>query len=416
MSFLKEYDQAPVGNRFALVRRWMRENTLDFFDEVRAARPVFATDGPTLVTRFEDVLEVLLHPTIFTMDLLKPKMGTFMMALDETPVNQRDKSVMLAMLNQEDGPRIRSLVAGFMQRALASLKGRLDVVGDVSRKVPIQLVGEHFGFPGPDEASMKRWSRTAQLDSFFNLPYDELPNAEAVHQDRIQASQEMAQYLIQLVQERVADLPQNPNRDDILTRLLKTKFPPSIGFGPEQLLRNVGGLLIGAVETTSMAVAHVIDQLLERPPHMTKAIQAAREGQDDALAEFSWEAMRFKPFLAYLPRLCVEDYTLAAGTPRGRAIPAGTTVLACTQAAMFDPNQMFRPREFRVDRPGFNYLHFGIGHHRCLGVEVARVMIPEMVKHLILLKGLRRVAGPQGQIDYQGGPFPERLVLEFNVA
>ena len=41
-------------------------------------------------------------------------------------------------------------------------------------------------------------------------------------------------------------------------------------------------------------------------------------------------------------------------------------------------------------------------------------MIPEIVKHVLLLENLRPAPGPEGEVDYQGGPLPERFVLTFD--
>jgi cytochrome P450 len=71
--------------------------------------------------------------------------------------------------------------------------------------------------------------------------------------------------------------------------------------------------------------------------------------------------------------------------------------------------------DFRTDRPAYAYLHFGRGHHQCLGMHVAGVMVPEIVKHLLLLKNLRPAPGADGRIDCRGGPLPERYVLEFDL-
>jgi hypothetical protein len=51
--------------------------------------------------------------------------------------------------------------------------------------------------------------------------------------------------------------------------------------------------------------------------------------------------------------------------------------------------------------------------HQCFGLYVNRVQIPEVLTALLRLPGLRRAAGRQGHVALDG-PFPERLVLEFD--
>ena len=56
-----------------------------------------------------------------------------------------------------------------------------------------------------------------------------------------------------------------------------------------------------------------------------------------------------------------------------------------------------------IDRPAYHYMHLGYGMHTCLGDQVSRVQVPEIIKRLLTLTGLR-AAGP---IDFRGGVFPE---------
>jgi cytochrome P450 len=83
-----------------------------------------------------------------------------------------------------------------------------------------------------------------------------------------------------------------------------------------------------------------------------------------------------------------------------------------TLSAMFDPEVFIEPQVFRADRE-VEYLHFGYGMHRCFGRAINGVQIPELVATLVRLPNLRRAPGHAGRIAYDG-PFPERLVLEFD--
>jgi hypothetical protein len=68
---------------------------------------------------------------------------------------------------------------------------------------------------------MFRWSRAAQLDAFFNLPFDPLPDSDKVHQTALQALKEMKDYIIDLVKQRMQQLQADPNLDDIVSRRTK---------------------------------------------------------------------------------------------------------------------------------------------------------------------------------------------------
>lgn len=80
---------------------------------------------------------------------------------------------------------------------------------------------------------------------------------------------------------------------------------------------------------------------------------------------------------------------------------------------MFDSKVFNQASRFRSDRPDWAYLHFGYGLHTCFGRYVNVVQVPEVVSAVLRLDNLRRASGRDGRIVYEG-PFPDRLLLEFD--
>src|SRR4051812_5802531 len=112
-NYLQRYDAAAEAEKFPLVRGWMDKEPLPFFKEMREKRPVLVTPACTLIARFDDVTEVLNMPKIFTVELYVPKMsgGLYLMAHDDDALHTREKSLMQALLNRDDLPQVRSMVA-----------------------------------------------------------------------------------------------------------------------------------------------------------------------------------------------------------------------------------------------------------------------------------------------------------------
>src|SRR6185295_17785886 len=108
-NYLERYDAAAEADKYALVYRWMWEEPLPFFKELRERRPIFVTPRATLITRFDDVTQVLNMPKIFTVQLYLPKMGDgiYLMAHDDDALHTREKSLMQSLLNREDLPDVR---------------------------------------------------------------------------------------------------------------------------------------------------------------------------------------------------------------------------------------------------------------------------------------------------------------------
>jgi cytochrome P450 len=385
-----------------------------FFAVLRTLDPLFQVpDGPLIVTLFDDVQEVLERPTIFSVRGYVPKMeptlGPFMLCRDGTTYNERDKGIMRALIRQEDLPNVRATVARLARRAIdeGAKGGRLEVVSKLSRRVPVELTGEYFGFPGPDIETMMRWSRAAQHDMFHNLEDDPV-----VHALNVQAGREMRAYLAEMLPARRKEIEQDPGRDDIASRLLRMRFPDVIGFDEERIQSNIMGTLVGHVETTSAAIVQLLDQLLDRPAELAGARQAAEQGDDQRLYKYCWEALRFNPINPFLVRYCEADYRIASGTLRATTVKAGTVVFVSTRSAMRDRNELPDPEDFRLDRPAHHYMHLGYGLHTCLGDHVSRVQVPEIVKQLLLTPDLRRAPGADGKIYMPSDDFPESFWVE----
>lgn len=383
-----------------------------FFKVLRNTLPIFGNKktGPVFITRFNDVQEALSRPEVFRVvyaPMMDPSVGPFMLGRDDTTINQRDKGIMRSLMQREDLPAIRSKVAKLVDTAVNEQldKKSIEVVSTISRRVPVQLTGEYFGFPGPDEASMFRWSRATQYDMFHNQD-----NNPKIHQDNIEAGHEMKAYLDNLLPKKRKAIEEDPELDDILARLLKSKFVDAIHFDDSRIVTNIMGTLVGGVETTSQAIVQILDQLFKRPEILKQAKQIAKQGDDQLMYQYCWEALRFNPINPFVMRKCAQDYKIASGSLRSTTIKAGAIVLISGRSAMRDGRQVPCANDFCIDRPAYHYMHMGYGEHTCLGDQVARVEIPEIVKRILLLPNVR----PASKIDFEGGPFPERYIIEFD--
>ena len=189
-------------------------------------------------------------------------------------------------------------------------------------------------------------------------------------------------------------------------------FPPELEFDDSRSSSNMMGLLVGSGRPVQ-AIVQALEQILLRPEIHAQAVAAASEPDPKAFDRYVWEGLRLNPINPLIFRLSAEDYTLAAGTERATLIPAGTLVFACTSSAVFDADVIADPDEFKTDRPDFTSLHFGYGHHSCLGKYVGLVIIPEVLRRVLLRPDVRLLPPPEGAIDFQKGPFPERFEFAF---
>jgi hypothetical protein len=92
-----------------------------------------------------------------------------------------------------------------------------------------------------------------------------------------------------------------------------------------------------------MVVPQALEQLLRRPDALAGAQQAARANDDQLLAGYFFEAMRFDPLGPALPRVATQPTVIAAGTSRATEVPEGATVYAAFSSAMMDERRVLDP-------------------------------------------------------------------------
>ena len=398
--------------RWQRARAWILSGDRAFFAALRRDAPLMRLPQVTVASRFSDCEEILRRHDLFGVSLYAPKQGDYFMAQDDTAQHWREKSMMKCVLDFEDLPGIREFCAATSRRLLAAAGGACDAVEALTRAVPLALVQERFGFDQADPRQLFESSYWSQMDAFWNQSFDANPDAERIVANREAGNVALGRYVAGLVQRRGADLAAGVTRDDPVTRLiLLAKSGGLRHLTPERLVRNVGGLLIGAVETTSHAVCNAVEYFLANPGPLAAARDAARSADPSRLDGHVFEALRFRPAFPYFFRTVMAPTVLGRGEPHELALEPGETVIALSHAAMFDERAVSAPEAFDPTRGLTGNFVFGLGMHECLGRAIGAVMIPEIVRQALLLDGLET-----DPIDTRGGPVPESWTWRWRAA
>ena len=409
--YLDMIDSAAPAQKWPLVRQLMMRERQPFFAELRSERPILPLPGDMVfVSRYADCTLVLQRWHDFGVDLYKPKQGDYFMAQDDTADHWRDKSIMKSILDLEDLPKMRAFVGARSAALLREAHGAIDAPQSLTRAVPVSLVQQFFGFDGSNPKRLIEWSYWNQQDAFHNQPFDKdvAPDPEHIVAQRKKANIHLALYLGRVLIKRALQVKFFGDRQDSVSRLVRLSFSKGVKFPLKKVLFNAGGLLIGAVETTSHAVNNALAELLSRPDLLERARAAAADPDPAAFDGYVFEALRFNPAFPYFFRTCHTPTTLGGGTPHATEIQPGTTVIACTHSAMFDDAAYADPAQFDSRRSVWQTFTLGYGHHECLGRAVASVMVPEIVRQVLLLPDIRQDGPPV----YQGG-VPEHYALRW---
>ena len=401
--FLKQFEAMSESDRWPMVRNWMRETPSALYAELRVNAPVLVTPEVTLVTRFDDCLEVLRRNDLFSIAPYKPKQGTYWMAQDDTAQHWREKSIMHAILDHEDIPVIRKYIGEKTAELLKNADGKIEAIRGITRAVPVALVQDWFGYDNSDPDDLIRWSYWNQMDAYWNQPFNDGAGIgrEKITAEHEETGKQMSLYLAGLIANKTLTR-QEVGGNDPVSRLLQLAASESLRFDAERVAINVGGLLIGAVESTSHAVVNALCYLMGDPERLDAARAAARGPFPESIDGFVFEALRLSPAYPYYFRTCESDTVLARGTELETAIPKGATVVAITHSAMLDPSAFQDPNNFDPTRSQSNSFHFGVGLHECLGRGIGSAMVPAIVREVLRLEDLEA-----GEVDRKGGPVPE---------
>ena len=302
---------------------------------------------------------------------------------------------MQGLLNRDDLPRVRNMVAETAKKILGAADGDIELVNEYCRMVPVHLVQDYFGLDGIDREHLIEWSYWNQYDAFNNQPFDRLSDREyrQIVEKHDETSEELVVYIavlmvrklvrlkimnavymvlnpIQKLIYRILGMTLPERHDGMVTRMLRSKFAKQVDFPLTRVGVNAGGLLIGAIETTSQAVAQVVEYFVDDPALLKKVKDKARRDDTPAFDAMVWEALRFVPIRPDIFRQAASDYTIAKGSGHATEIKAGTIVRLLTHSAMFDPYAYENPDEFNPDRNFYHNFNFGFGSHQCMGKYV----------------------------------------------
>jgi cytochrome P450 len=405
-------DVEEEGAKFiAGLKDYSEEHPREILAVLRRLQPILIAKDFAVVTRFDDVKEVLSRDDVFDvpyaerMELITNG-ENFFLGMTDSPRYSRDKSNTRLLARREDiSAFIQPFVADKARGIVTSAPGSLEVVSQLTQTVPASLVVDYFGLTGWDERQLIEWTSALFWFLFLDLSSDAQVRTHALSSSKaLNASLDAA------IQTRKGQ----PNTsDDLLARALKLQASGTPGFRDLDIRNNFVGLIIGAIPTTATATALALDELLRRPAELASAQAAARADDDALLAKYVFEAMRFNSMTPAIIRTTNQDFLLARGETHERTIPVGTTVAASTLSATFDARRVEAPEEFRVNRSERDYMHFGHGLHLCFGYHINQVQIPQILKPVLQRANLRRAAGSAGVLQ-KAGPFAASLTVLFD--
>ena len=267
----------------------------------------------------------------------------------DPPQHQGHRRLLLPSFNPKKIAELEGEFRRFCRQLIAELDGEetADAAEQYAQHIPVHGICQLTGIPEADADLFRDWIfRNFQL----------APRDNAV---RVEVLNEMDAYIDNILRDRL----DNP-RDDMLTFIATAEID---GEPVEWTLKlgYVRLLIIAGIDTTWSAIGSGLWHFAQHADQVARLVEV---DNDDML----WQTATEEVLRYYAPvtmaRKVIKD-TEVAGCP----VHASDQILLTFPAANHDPASFEAPEEFQLDRAKNRHVAFGLGIHRCVGSNLARL-------------------------------------------
>ncbi len=260
---------------------------------------------------------------------------------------------------------VSTLIDGFVE------DGEVEFMDAFARPFPGRLFFERFLNAPADEAEMMN-----QLS---------LNAVKPRNPDGPECWRRMFAWIQEFVARRRTEAPRGDVVDAILTAEIEGRpITDTEIFGLVQLL------ILGGLDTTAGALGHFMIRFCTQPE-----IPALLRSRSDRIDDVVEELLRLDGPFVSIGRVATIETELG-----GHRIAAGERVVFYWASANHDPAHFERPGEFVLDRDSNRHLAFGLGTHRCVGSNLARMNLRIAVLELAHRLPDVRLAVPVEEIEF----------------
>jgi len=375
--------------------RWT-ENPFPIWEELRATSPVVHTErflGCYLPTTYEAVKQISYDTEHFSSRRVivrdvRPETLPAPPITSDPPEHKPAKQLLLPPFTPDAvkklEPRVRAICNELIDKFIED-KG-CDVAGRYSKHIPVRTIAHMLGIPETDSELFINW-----IHEILELGIkDQAVLSKAV--------QEMGLYFVGHIERR----KEQPT-DDLISTLMNARDRNGQPLSDAHVQGSLRLLLIAGIDTTWSAIGASLWHLAKTPADRERLV-AEPELLPSAVEEF---------LRAYSPVTMAREVmkeTVISGCP----IKPGNMVLLSFPAANRDPAVFADADKVVIDRKQNPHAAFGLGIHRCVGSNLARmemtVAIQEWLKRIPHFR-----LNPAGKVTWSEGTVrgPRQLPVLF---
>jgi cytochrome P450 len=333
------------------------------WDELRERCPVAHTQrygGTWLPVRHEDVAAIAYDTEHFTSrsvvvsairpdesDLPAP-IGVAPPITSDPPFHQDARRLLLPAFGPKTIAGYEQYTREMCRELLDALDGRdrIDAAIDYAQHIPVRLISKMLGFPDSDADVLR---------GFVHVILEAV-NLTAEERDNMFETSGLDEYLDARIAEHIAE-----PRDDLTTYLLEAELDGN-RLHPDHVRGTMVLLMVAGIDTTWSAIGSSLWHLAQHPEDRRRLV-----AEPDLMITALEELLRvYAPVT--MARLVAEDFTF-----EGCPFKEGEWVLLPFPAANRDPEVFPDADRVVLDRAENRHAAFGLGIHRCLGSNLARL-------------------------------------------
>jgi cytochrome P450 len=347
------------------------------WDRLREECPVAHTNryqGVYLPTRYEDVRAIALDHENFSSrqvivrDFVPARGGSAPPITNDPPRHQNARRALLPAFTpvavDRLVPRTQVICNELIDAILAHGDGRSDAAVDYAQHVPVRVIALLLGVPDSDGDRFRHWV------------HQQVESGVEASAELEQSLAEMADYFGTLVAERQRKVAAGADPgSDVVGHLLQARYEDGTKFSTTHVVNSLRLLLVAGIDTTWSSIGAALWHLARAPADRARLV-----------AEPALIPTAIEEFLrAYAPvtmaRKIKTDTVVG-----GYSYRAGEMVLLPFPAANRDPRFLGDPDKIVIDRKENRHAAFGLGIHRCIGSNLARMEL-----RVALEEWLRRI-------------------------
>jgi cytochrome P450 len=323
--------------------------------ELRAQGPVARVlhDGEPawILLRYDSVRRALLDQSTFPLEAAYSvstdrAIGRSLMSMDG-PEHTRSRSVVSPPFRKSAVARYaETIITPTCQELLGRLEGskEFDLRAEYTRPIPLLVITRLLGLPPHDYEIMEGWAN--DLFKFSREP-----------ETALRARAEFTTYLEAALERR-----RSSPHDDLIATLLGAADGGS-AFSTDEIHSFVRLLFPAGADSTANGLGNAVYAVLTQCPDELDRLAV----DDDRASAAVEESLRWEGPIPHIPRKAPHGCTWD-----GVHIPPGGDVIFSYASANRDPAVFTNPDRFNLDRQGGDIITFGLGHHFCLGAQLAR--------------------------------------------